>query len=264
MSPLLIASALFALAAYLYAARVAWLDAADGPAALPVAVLALALHLGALAAGFQVADGRLGLTLALSLLTWTTAIILTLLWPVRPLQPLRASLYALAAFGALCGLLPDHAGAEAPHSWKIVLHAALSIFAAGLLTLAAAQAIALSVLNRLLHRPEDLARALKLPPLQSSENWLFQLIGAGFFVLSLALLSGLIFVDDLFAQHLAHKTIISLLAWAIFAALLLGKWRWGWRGARAIRWALSGYGLLLLAYFGSKLVLEQILGRHWS
>ncbi len=256
--------AIIALAAYAYAARVALRDYASHQLALWAAGLALTMHATALVAGFQAADGRLGLALALSLLTWQTALLLTLLWRVQTLRPLRASLYALASIGAVCGILPTHTGAEAPHSWKIVLHAALSIFAAGLLTLAAAQAVALTLLTRVLHKPEQLARALKMPSLQASEEWLFQLIGAGFFVLSLALLSGLIFVDDLFAQHLAHKTIISITAWAIFAALLLGKRRWGWRGRRAIRWALSGYGVLLLAYFGSKLVLEQILGRHWS
>ena len=146
----------------------------------------------------------------------------------------------------------------------MTLHAAFSIFAAGLLTLAAAQALALALLERLLHQPQQLARTLRLPSLQASEDWLFQLIAAGFFVLSLALLSGLVFVDNLFAQHLAHKTVLSLLAWAIFGALLMGRRRWGWRGRRAVRFALSGYATLLLAYFGSKLVLEELLGRHWG
>ena len=103
-----------------------------------------------------------------------------------------------------------------------------------------------------------------MPPMQSAEDWLFQLIAAGFFVLSMALLSGLVFVDDLFAQHLAHKTVLSILAWAIFGGLLLGRRRWGWRGRQAVRWVLSGYLAFVLAYFGSKLVLEHVLGRHWS
>lgn len=225
----------------------------------------LGLHALVLVGSLQLAGGRLGLSQALSLVTWQTALLLALLWRVQTLWPLRTAIYPLAAAGALVAALwPSQTGAQAPHDWKIALHVALSIFAAGLLTLAAAQAVALAVFDRLLHRPDQLTRALRMPPMQSAEDWLFQLIAAGFFVLSLALLSGLIFVDDLFAQHLAHKTALSILAWAIFGALLLGRRRWGWRGRRAVRWALSGYAAFLLAYFGSKLVLEQLLGRHWS
>lgn len=262
MNTALLPPALLAFMAY-GAAAFAALRGAER-SALWAAVGALSLHALALVMGFHADAGKLGLTLALSLVTWQTALLLTLLWQAQALHPLRVALYTLAGLGALAGTLPTSAEAATPHSWKIVLHAALSIFAAGLLTLAAAQAIAVTVLNRVLHQPARLVEALKLPSLQASEDWLFQLIAAGFFVLSLALLSGLIFVDDLFAQHLAHKTAFSIAAWAIFGALLLGKRRWGWRGKRATRWALSGYGVLLVAYFGSKLVLEQLLGRHWS
>jgi len=96
------------------------------------------------------------------------------------------------------------------------------------------------------------------------EHFLFQLIAAGFALLTLALFTGLIFVQNLFAQHLVHKTVLSLLAWLVFAVLLWGRWRFGWRGRTAIRWTLGGFASLMLAYFGSKLVLELILGRHWG
>jgi ABC-type uncharacterized transport system permease subunit len=264
MTPLVLFAALVAAAAYGFAA----LKAARGfdrGIALGALVAALLLHAGVLVASVQAVGGRLGLSQALSLLTWQSALLLALLTPVAALRPLRAALYSLAAAGALLAALwPSQPGGSAPQDWRIALHAALSIFAAGLFTLAAAQAVALSLLDRLLHQPAQLARVLKMPPMQASEDWLFQLIAAGFFVLSLALLSGLIFVDDLFAQHLVHKTVLSITAWLIFAALLAGRRRWGWRGRSAVRFALSGYAVLILAYFGSKLVLEQILGRHWS
>lgn len=264
MSSLLILPALLAVAAYLFAALRA-AQARDAGLALAALVAALILHGGVLIASVQAVGGRLGLTQALSLLTWQSALLLALLSQVIALRPLRTAIYPLAAAGVLLAAVwPTQPGGNAPQDWRIALHAALSIFAAGLLTLAAAQAVALDVLDRLLHKPEQLARVLRMPPMQASEDWLFQLIGAGFFVLSLALLSGLIFVDDLFAQHLVHKTVLSIVAWLIFGALLWGRRRWGWRGKRAVRWALSGYAALLLAYFGSKLVLEQILGRHWS
>lgn len=264
MFSLVLLSAALSAAAYLFAALRAAQARDSGPALLGL-VLALTLHGLVLIASVHAAGGRLGLTQALSLLSWQSALLLALLSPVSTLRPLRTAIYPLAAAGALlAALLPLQPGSSGTQDWRIALHAALSIFAAGLLTLAAAQAIALDLLDRLLHKPEQLARVLRMPPMQASEDWLFQLIGAGFFVLSLALLSGLFFVDDLFAQHLVHKTVLSIIAWLIFAALLLGRYRWGWRGKRAVRWALSGYGALLLAYFGSKLVLEQILGRHWT
>jgi ABC-type uncharacterized transport system permease subunit len=93
------------------------------------------------------------------------------------------------------------------------------------------------------------------------ESLLFQMIGAGFVLLSLTLVSGLMFVEDIFAQSLVHKTVLSLLAWGVFGILLWGRWRFGWRGRTAIRWTLSGFAALALAYFGTKLVLELVLKR---
>jgi ABC-type uncharacterized transport system permease subunit len=86
-------------------------------------------------------------------------------------------------------------------------------------------------------------------------------IAAGFVLLTLTLLSGVLFVDDLFAQHLVHKTVLSIAAWIVFGILLFGRWRWGWRGRRAVRLTLAGMAILLLAFFGSKFVLEVILHR---
>jgi ABC-type uncharacterized transport system permease subunit len=90
---------------------------------------------------------------------------------------------------------------------------------------------------------------------------MFRVIAAGFVLLTLTLLSGVLFVDDLFAQHLVHKTVLSIAAWIVFGILLFGRWRWGWRGRRAVRLTLAGMAILLLAFFGSKFVLEVILHR---
>jgi ABC-type uncharacterized transport system permease subunit len=87
------------------------------------------------------------------------------------------------------------------------------------------------------------------------------MIGTGFALLSAALLTGILFLEDIFAQHLVHKTLLSIVAWVIFGILLWGRWKFGWRGRKAIGWTLSGFVFLLLAYFGSKLVLELILVR---
>jgi len=96
------------------------------------------------------------------------------------------------------------------------------------------------------------------------ESGMFTALSIGFVVLSLALFSGFFFVEDIFAQSLSRKVILSCLAWAILAILLFGRWRFGWRGRMARNWTIGGFCLLGLAYFGSKLVLENILGRHWG
>ena len=96
------------------------------------------------------------------------------------------------------------------------------------------------------------------------ESLLFKLITTGFLLLSVSLISGLLFINDIFAQHLLHKTVLSIMAWLVFGLLLWGRWRYGWRGSLAVRMTLAGIVLLLLGYFGSKLVLEVFLGRSWS
>jgi len=92
------------------------------------------------------------------------------------------------------------------------------------------------------------------------ERLLFEMITAGFLLLTLALISGFVFTDDLFAQHLAHKTVLSMIAWVVFATLLGGRYLLGWRSRTALRWTLAGFILLMLAFFGSKAVLELIIG----
>ena len=91
------------------------------------------------------------------------------------------------------------------------------------------------------------------------EVLLFQFLGFGFLCLSASLLTGFFYLEDIFAQHLVHKTVLSIVGWVILAVLLFGRFRFGWRGRTAIRWTLSAFAFLMLAFFGSKLVLEFIL-----
>lgn len=255
--------ALAASCSYLFAARQS-LQHTLSVGQNPSVWLALALHAVAIGLAARASGSHLSVALAFSVVVGLSALILCLLDRVTTLRPLTTTIFPLAAIAVLTlTVAPLGHGASAPQGWRIALHAALSMFAAALLTLAAAQAIALELLDRMLHQPSQLTRVLKMPSMQASEQWLFQLIAAGFGALTLALFSGFFFVQDLFAQHLAHKTVLSLVAWATFAALLLGRWFRGWRGKQAVRWALSGYTVLLLAYFGSKLVLEHFLGRQW-
>lgn len=152
----------------------------------------------------------------------------------------------------------DHGG------WELAAHVLLATLAFAFMTVAAVLAISLATVERRLRRRQPLGPLAALPAMDTLETSMFQSIGAGFALLSLALFSGFFFVDNLFAQHLVHKTVLACAAWLIFGVLLAGRARFGWRGRTAIHWTLGGFALLGLAYFGSKLVLENVLGRHWG
>jgi ABC-type uncharacterized transport system permease subunit len=257
--------ALFAAALDVLAAAFVW-RSTNARADRWLAATAIALHAAALA--HQVFHGgsiTIGINEAVSLFTWQSAVLLWAFCWREPLRGLGLVIYPFAGFWAVWAALWPTAVSGIPITdWTIRTHIVLSLFSAGVLTLAAVQAGALALQDQLLHDPGRGRIMLGLPPLQTMERLLFQLIGVGFFLLSLTLLSGLSFLRDWLAQHLAHKTILSITAWLIFGVLLWGRWRYGWRGRTAIRWALSGYGVLILAYFGSKLILEQLLGKHWT
>lgn len=207
----------------------------------------------------------IGINEALSLFTWQSALLLWALCFREPLRAMGTAIYPAAGLAAVLAASWPTPVSDIPITdWKARGHILLSLFSAGLLTLAAVHACLLAVQDRLLHsrRMTELSRTL--PPLQTMERLLFQLIAIGFFLLSMTLLSGLWFIRDWLAQHLAHKTVLSVTAWLIFGVLLWGRLRHGWRGRTAIRWTLAGYATLILAYFGSKLILEQLLGRHWG
>lgn len=232
----------------------------------PCAAAAIILHGGLITLLASRGDSlNISVSLALSLMAWQTA---TLLWigaRRAPLEPLRKPIYAIAALAVLVSaLLPGSGGEVMIGDWRIRLHVALSVLSVGLLTLGAVQAVLLAAQERFLHSHGGAAGSSRLPPLQTMEFLLFAFVGAGFALLSLTLITGLVFVENLMAQHLAHKTVLSMLAWAILGALMLGRWKYGWRGRTAIRWTISGYAVLLLAYFGSKFVLEAMLHRQWS
>lgn len=146
-------------------------------------------------------------------------------------------------------------------NYSLASHVILSIIAYSLLTIATLQAVLLSYQNRHLKSRTGLHYLRFLPPLQTMEALLFEFLVVGEILLTLSILSGFVFLDNIFAQHLVHKTTFSIAAWFVYAFLLLGKYKLGWRGNTAIRWTLAGFLFLMLAYFGSKLVLEIILHR---
>lgn len=138
-------------------------------------------------------------------------------------------------------------------------HVLFSLAAYSFFTLAAFQSVVLAIQEKQIRQKKMTGLIRKLPPLQLMEHRLFQLILIGFVLLTLGLITGFMFLEDLFAQHLVHKTVLTLVSWTVFALLLWGRHQYGWRGKTAIRWTLSGFLFLLFAYIGSKFVLEYLV-----
>jgi ABC-type uncharacterized transport system permease subunit len=146
----------------------------------------------------------------------------------------------------------------------IAVHMISSVLAFGLLSIAGVYAFFVFFIDHVLRRHQLNPLVRSLPPLEVLEDLLFKTIAAGFALLTASLVSGTMFINDIFAQHLIHKTALSIMAWLVFGILLWGRWRYGWRGSLAVRLTLAGVVLLILSYFGSKLVLEIILGKSWQ
>ena len=171
------------------------------------------------------------------------------------------ALFPLAGIALIVATWLPSQGSHSGLTPGILLHAVSSALAFAVLAIAAVQAVLVGLQNQALRHHHIRGIVQSLPPLTTMERVLFELVWAGIVLLTLAIISGLIFLDNLFAQHLVHKTVLSLGAWVIFTTLLVGRYRFGWRGMRAVRWTLGGCALLLLAYFGSKFVLEILLNR---
>ncbi len=232
----------------------------DKRPALWLAAIAVVLH-GLISAQHSGLPEALSLPFftALSVTMLTIVIIQLIMCVTRPADYLGLLIYPIAAISILCSeFIP---GPAKPLAQSLQLHILLSITAYAVLALGAAQATLVAVQRRYLNRHKPGGFIRSLPPLTSTESLLFSLLGVGFALLTLSLVSGFAFLEDMFAQQIVHKTVLACLAWVIFAVLLFGRWRFGWRGQRVVRWTLGGFATLLVAYFGSKMVLELILQR---
>jgi len=229
------------------------------------APFALAGHAAILASAVFAREGiDLGMANATSLVAGLAAL---LAWSVGlggRLPGVSAVTLPVAAIAApLPALLPN------PHRFSFAdeplaaVHIAVALIAYALFIVAALQALVLLGLERRLHRGLPDPRADALPPLLTLERFLFRLVDAGYLLLTFTLASGAIFSEELFGKpfRFTHKVVFSLLAWLVLGALLVGRHRYGWRGRSALIWVICGTVLLLLAYLGSKFVLEVILGR---
>jgi ABC-type uncharacterized transport system permease subunit len=266
ISPPIVSALLYLAASGLLAWRLAkGAEARTTPKSLPLVLwfVALAIHLPDLYTEVVTPQGLdLAFFNVLSLVTDVISLILLFTSIVRPVENLGVFILPMAAAAALLRaavpLGANHVGYADP---GLQAHILLSILAYSLFSIAAVQAVLLAVQNHHLRnrRPGGFIRAL--PPLETMEQLLFQMIAIGYGFLTLSLVTGALYLNNIFAQHLVHKTVLSIFAWLLFTILLWGRRHFGWRGRTAIRWTLGGFVLLMLAYFGSKLVLELILHR---
>jgi len=205
---------------------------------------------------------NIGIFAMASLITWAIAVSVLMSSLKKPLDNLFIVLFPLAALSIGMSLLNPEANLLRDDlSGFIFSHILMSILAYSFLTIAAVQALILLYANNQLKHPGSMAILRPLPPLQTLEALLFEQVWLGLVFLTLSIASGFMFMEDMFAQHLVHHTIITLAAWVVFVVLLSGRHMLGWRGATAIKWTLAGFVLLVLGYFGTKLVLEVILAR---
>lgn len=224
-----------------------------------------ALHTWLLAGSMFGAGGMyLGVGNALSLILWLTVLIYGLGSLFYRLDGLHALVLPAAAITVTLPVAFPSAHALAnTETLAFKAHLLIAMAAYSLFTIASLHVLLMAIIERRLHAgtlPQALAN---MPPLLTLETLLFRIITAGFVLLTLTIASGVLFSEELFGKpvRFSHKTVFGVLSWLIFAALLGGRIVYGWRGRTAVRWTLAGFLTLVLAYIGSKFVLEVILGR---
>lgn len=225
---------------------------------LVLAAIALGLHLIVLTSQTGVPTTlRLPFFTAMSAAALGIVLLHLALCLREPADYLGLAAYPFAGVALLASQAAGVTGASGGNA--VLVHVLLSLLAYSVLALATAQALLVALQRKRLaqHRPVGIIRAL--PPLERTESLLIALLSVGFGFLTLALASGFFYLENMFSQRVAHKTVLSALAWLGYGLLLLGHWRFGWGGRRAVNWTLGASALLMLAYFGSKLVLELVL-----
>ncbi len=176
-----------------------------------------------------------------------------------PVNNIFLLLFPISIFNLLCLNLIDPGNiAPLELSTAQVAHILLSISAYTALMTAALQSILLALQERRLKQPRKGLYGL-LPALETMEHLLLSMLWIGLALLSLSIVTGLIFLEDMLSQRLTHHTILTSLSWLVYASFLVGHHVFGWRGVTAVRWNLAAFALLVLGYFGSKFVLEYLL-----
>ncbi|WP_028537173.1 cytochrome C assembly family protein [Paludibacterium yongneupense] len=225
----------------------------------------LLLHALAVLAPFaQGAVLSVGVGRVLALVVWLMLVIYWTCSFFYRLDGLQLFMMPLAMLSlAFAQFFPGDHILHDPGSPALVLHILVSVLAYSLFAIAVLIALLMLALERALHDKRGSTLVRRLPPLLSLEKMMFQVIAVGFSLLSVSLVSGSVFSEELFGKPamFTHKTVFGVMSWLLFGLLLLGRRLRGWRGRVAIRWTLAGFAALMLAYIGSKIVLELILHR---
>ena len=270
MPNLLLALSAFAaysvLAAYFWRAQARGdSDASSRGAVGHLVLIPLSVHGYLLVQDIFASSGfNLSLLNALSLIFWLTLLVYWLARFFYPIGGLQALVLPMAALTMLLPeLFPSAHQLENTSLFAFRAHIAAAMLAYSLFTIAMLHAVLISQVEKRLHHA-TLPRVLQnLPPLLTMETLLFRMIGIGFVLLTLTLASGLMFSEEMFgkAWQFNHKELFGFISWGVFAVLLWGHHFYGWRGRIAVRWTVSGFVFLLLAYLGTKFVLEVLLNR---
>ncbi len=199
-----------------------------------------------------------GLVTSTSFISWVVATLLFLTSLTKPVHVIGILVYPLTAVSVILLLLFPDTNSKLV-SISIASHVFLSVGAYALLSIAVAQSILLKIQERLLHDHNINTFIDKLPPLQTMEDFFFQTLKMGCILLTLSLASGFIFVDEFFEQNLSYKTFLSVIAWIVFVGIAIGHKVFGWRGRNAILATQIAFSVLVLAYFGTKLILERLI-----
>ena len=206
---------------------------------------------------------NLSVSNALSAVLWLTILIYWLATLFKQnLQALQIFVLPVAALCVLVqGLVRDAHFLDYANLPYFKAHVVVALLAYGLFTFAAFHALLMRLAERKLHHQSTWINLPDLPPLLPMEKLLFQAITAGFILLTLTVMSGFLFSEEIFGRPMQfnHKNIFAIISWLIYGTLLLGHYQLGWRGRKATRLALAGFASLLLAYMGSKFVLEILL-----
>ncbi len=226
----------------------------------------LALHLYLLQASLLPAVGGISLGFAVSLSAMAALTVLfyamaSWFYPIDGMQGfvLAFAGVAVALHAAMPAATPMAHGAQPMYA----MHLLMAFTAYGLFGIATLHAVLISLAEKHLHRPVPPRLVAGLPPLLTLERLLFRMIEAGFILLTLTLLTGVLFSEKIFGKPLVfnHMTVLGIISWLIYCALLVGRRVNGWRGRKAIHWAVAGFVALMLSYFGVTFVHEIILGR---
>ncbi|MBT8066608.1 MAG: cytochrome c biogenesis protein CcsA [Gammaproteobacteria bacterium] len=190
---------------------------------------------------------------------------IALLASIEPtMRGMTAGMLLLAAATAMLTSSSVEGAAAVAMTWQVRAHILIALLSYGLLTVGAIVAVFALAQERRLHSAHITSVNRLFAPLETTEKLLIAVASLGFAGLTLAIASGLSFVNDLLEQNLAHKFAFSLLAWVIFGILLAGRFVAGWRGKRAIKIYLWGFATLCLAYFGSRVILQEIFDKSWG